>query len=282
MKSGPPVSMYASCPQLEDGKEDALLEQQALQHLTSKYDSYHGLMERRRKCSVDGSETATDISSSSGGSAGADSNESEGQVTDHERLQVETFFRSLKTQVFVCGSLANLYLGSTAVEGNWDLKHTGIPVLILDSGETRSRDKRRIQILLAERGTCFTLWRDTIDNLTSYRVAGQAFHTMHLSSDHTCLVGFSFDCVDAAAEMWSHVERLTSSPENISLSVPGRRNRKPRRCPKPQPLPAKSHISQPCCFQHITSVDAGDRSRYFSLQTLVPMLPTQKEQGTEL
>ncbi|GLH16577.1 hypothetical protein R5R35_004413 [Gryllus longicercus] len=280
MKSGSPTNMYASCPHLDDSHDtkhdkEMSLEDKAVHELTAKYDSYQGLMQQRRLSSVDGSETAS--------SAGAESTEAAGQVSDHERMQVEIFFRSLKTQVFVCGSLANLYVGSTASEGDWELKHTGIPVLILDSGEARSRDKRRIQILLAERGTCFTLWRDTIDNLTSYRVAGHAFHTMHLSSDHSCLIGFSFDSVSAAAEMWNHVEKLTSSPENISLSVPGRRNRKPRRAPKPQPLPNKSNISQPCCFQHITSVDAGDRSRYFSLQTLVPVFSTQnKEQGTEL
>lgn len=73
-------------------------------------------------------------------------------------------------QVFVCESLANLYLGSASQTERWELRFTGIPVVVLDLGETRSRSKRRIQILLAERGTCFTLWRETIDNLSSYKV----------------------------------------------------------------------------------------------------------------
>lgn len=175
-------------------------------------------------------------------------------------------------QVFVCGSLANLYQGSINDEGNWHLTHTGIPLLLLDTGETRSRTKRRIQILLAERGTCFTLWKDTIDNLSSYRVAGDAFHTMHLSSDHTSLIGLSFDVPHAADEMWSQVERLTSCPENITLSTPGSKKRsrsRSRKATKQQSLPPKSQISQPCCFQHINSVEIEDRNRYLSLQTLV-------------
>lgn len=271
---------YASCPQLEKPVKAVVCESESeevrgLRQLTHRYDSYQGLVARQRKDSVAGSEAT-----SSESSAATD----DGAISEHERLQVEAFFRSLKTQVYVCSSLANLYTGSTAHEGNWELTHTGIPVLILDSGETRSRSKRRIQIVLAERGTCFTLWRDTIDNLTSYRVAGRAFHTMHLSSDHTTLVGLSFDSEEAAAEMHARVELLTASPENISLSVPRRGGSKPRRksqgTPKPPPLPAKANISQPCCFQHITSVDAGDRSRYFSLQTLVPM--QSQDQGTEL
>lgn len=79
-------------------------------------------------------------------------------------LKLESF------QIFVCESLANLYLGNASQVGTWELRFTGIPVVVLDLGETRSRSKRRIQILLAERGTCFTLWRETIDNLSAYKV----------------------------------------------------------------------------------------------------------------
>lgn len=171
-------------------------------------------------------------------------------------------------QVFVCNSLANLYFGDTSSEGSWELNYTGIPVVVLDTGETRSRNKRRIQILLAERGTCFTLWQDTIDNLSAYKVAGHAFHTMFLSSDHRKIIGLSFDCQEAAQELWLHIERLTSCPENISLSVPGSKHKKVKKPQYPR-LPEKSTISQPCCFQHVTSVDLNDRSRYFSMQTLL-------------
>jgi hypothetical protein len=151
--------------------------------------------------------------------------------------------------------------------------YTGIPVVILDLGETRSRRKRRIQILLAERGSCFTLWKDTIDNLTAYKQVAPSFHTMYLSSDHRRLVGLSFDSVDAADELLAQVEALTSRPENISLSMPKGVKVKPsQQQTPPKRLPPKSQISQPCCFQHVTSVGIDDRSRYFSLQTLVPEL----------
>lgn len=174
----------------------------------------------------------------------------------------------------MCGSMANLYVHNSSPEGSWDLKFTGIPVVLYDSGETRSRDKPRIQILLVERGTCFALWRDTIDNLTSYKVSSQGFHTMCLSTDHTQLIGLSFDCSEAAQQLWSHIDRLTSDPENIRLSGPGNRSksaRKQKHRPAPvRRLPDKSHISTPCCFEHITNVEVSDRSRYLSLQSLVP------------
>lgn len=168
--------------------------------------------------------------------------------------------------------MANLYI-KYITDIDWQLKHTGIPVVLLDVGEARSRNKRKIQILLAERGTCFMLWRDTIDNLTDYKVAGKAFHTMFYSEDHTLQIGVSFDTVQAAQEMWAHVEGLVACPENISLSAPGKKKKKKeKKVPKPLPLPPKSHISQPCCFQHVTKVDRDDRSRYMSLKELVPKM----------
>ncbi|KAK7575799.1 hypothetical protein V9T40_012085 [Parthenolecanium corni] len=185
------------------------------------------------------------------------------------------------TWVFVCSSLANLYYSDSSNEPSWVLQYTGIPVVLLDTGETRSRNKRRIQILLAERGSCFKLWQDTIDNLSSYKVAGHAFHTMFLSSDHRKIIGLSFDCDQAAHEMWLHVERLTSCPENISLSVPGAKSKKVKKLPPPR-LPEKSTISQPCCFQHVTSVDLNDKARYFSMQTLLSVLPNAERPSSEL
>ncbi|XP_018573018.1 uncharacterized protein LOC108912301 [Anoplophora glabripennis] len=266
----------------------------AINRFSQKYDSYQEFLYRnnqqRRRLSSTGEGSGDSSTTASGSSYGeredgsegrAESDETEreerkpleGQITDSERQQVETFFKGLKTQIYVSGSLANLYT-RTPADVEWQLKYTGIPVVILDVGESRARDKRRIQIALAERGTCFMLWRDTIDNLSSYKVDGPAFHTMRYSSDHTMQVGFSFDTTQHANEMWTHIERLVSCPENISLSTPGKKKKKKeKKLPKPPPLPPKSHISQPCCFQHITSVDRDDTTRFYSLKELLPPTP---------
>jgi hypothetical protein len=65
---------------------------------------------------------------------------------------------------------------------DWRLVYTGIPVLLHDKGSARSRTSPRVTFVLAERGTCFALWKDTIDNLSNYKVSGPAFHTMCLST----------------------------------------------------------------------------------------------------
>jgi hypothetical protein len=80
----------------------------------------------------------------------------------------------------VCSSLANLYEG--VKKEDWCLIYTGVPVLLYDRGSARSRTAPKVTFVLAERGTCFALWKDKIDNLSNYKVAGAAFHTMCLSS----------------------------------------------------------------------------------------------------
>lgn len=184
--------------------------------------------------------------------------------------------------MFVCNSLANLYIGKVSPKTqennniNWELHYTGIPVIILDTGETRSRNKRQISILLAERGTSFTLWKDKIDNLSSYKISGEGFHTMYLSSDHTTMIGLSFDNIESSKELWMYIEKLTSCPENICLSMPKSKLKSTSSIVNSSnqkikfKLPDKSLISTPCCFQHITNVDISDRERYYSLQTMLP------------
>lgn len=97
-----------------------------------------------------------------------------------EFLKIKITNLSISFQVYVCPSLANLY--ENVNKSDWRLKYTGVPVLIHDKGSARSRNLPRVTFILAERGSCFALWQDTIDNLSAYRVAGPAFHTMCLSS----------------------------------------------------------------------------------------------------
>ena len=68
-------------------------------------------------------------------------------VTPQDVTAIESTYKGHKTKVFVCQSLANLYTCpkistmSNSVT-NWVLTFTGVPVLLLDLGTTRSRTKR--------------------------------------------------------------------------------------------------------------------------------------------
>ncbi|RWS25018.1 hypothetical protein B4U80_11266 [Leptotrombidium deliense] len=129
-------------------------------------------------------------------------------LDDTEVSQVEHFFKAHKTFVYVCRCMANLYFTKTDIVNGgrtssprsheWELTRTGVPVIVFDKGETRSRSKRQLQICLAERGTGFTLWKDVIDNLTDYKSLHPCFHTLYLSCDHRKMAGLSFDDADEA------------------------------------------------------------------------------------
>lgn len=175
----------------------------------------------------------------------------------------------------------------------WSLKFTGIPVLIHDLGNTKSRNKRQIQLCLVEKGSGFVLWKDVIDHLTKYQVSNDyLFHTMHLSNDHSKKIGLSFDASLEAREFHDWLNILTSDPANISLRGPSnqviqetkqkyhfhleqflrksthtfisRQQHKTNR-----KSPDKSDISSPCGFEHLVSIGSRDYAKFFSLQTFV-------------
>ena len=212
-----------------------------------------------------------------------------GLLTEAEVLQVEMFYRSHKSEVWVSQSTAHLHLGSVKVTTsltpkladkkprhsssqhnqprvgsemveNWKYVKMGVPVFLLDSGDSR-RD-RKLYILLAEKGTGFTLWRDKMDHLSAYKASTSVFHTMHLSGDHNNMAGFAFDDAHAAAEFLTRWKSFSSNPDDDILNLSGKSSKKRKKEEKKQKgkfkPPNKSAISTPCCFTHVTKLDRTD------------------------
>lgn len=254
-------------------------EKYAVKYIMEKYDSLKCLNSQMEDLQIVSqsrdsiSKSALDICSSLPDDEYEDTVQN-GELSEQDISQVEVFFRSHKTYVSVCRCLANLYFTtSDGSEKNrqWELARTGIPVLLLDKGDTRARNKRMLQIVLAEKGSGFVLWKDVIDNLTNYRSQDITFHTMYLSSDHRKMAGLSFDVLEAAESFLNEIEQLTSDPLNISLSVPKQKKKKLKSIKKKEKVkqPRKCDISQPCCFEHVTSVALDDKKKLFSMATLV-------------
>jgi hypothetical protein len=57
---------------------------------------------------------------------------------------------------------------------DWTLRFSGVPVLLLDLGGSRSRG-RGVRLVLAERDSGLALWYDTLDNLSSYEAQACIF-----------------------------------------------------------------------------------------------------------
>jgi len=99
-------------------------------------------------------------------------------VSHIDRLRVEMFYRSHETDVYVCSSLADLFVGALrppsggGAEGRWVHVHTGVPVWLLNSG--RGRRRRELLVVVAERRTGLPLWHDRITYLSNYAQADEA------------------------------------------------------------------------------------------------------------
>ncbi|CAH1250053.1 Hypp8744 [Branchiostoma lanceolatum] len=197
--------------------------------------------------------------------------------TDHDVLQIESAFRSYKTEVFVCAGLANLYFASVqdmADMQGWKYHSTGIPTVVFDTGDCPRR-KRKLRILLAERGTGFILWQDSVDNYTNYKAPDKGFHTMMVSTDRRKLAGFSFDDEMAASDFLRTIWTLTTNPDVVSpMRTREKKHRKKEGGKVKFKLPKKCDISQPCCFQHIIAVEEKDRDVIPSLGRLCPRPPS--------
>ncbi|KAK7107874.1 uncharacterized protein [Littorina saxatilis] len=141
---------------------------------------------------------------------------------------------------------------------SWEFVTTGIPLLVLDTGEHHRT--RSLSIVVAEKGTGFELWRDVVSHLTSYACPHANFHTLRLSSDTKKLGGFSFDDSKAAGEFANSMQKILADPDDelLMLSKKGKKKKKRmesiRKKLRYKP-PKKSDISQPCCFEHVTKLE---------------------------
>lgn len=200
-------------------------------------------------------------------------------LTEDDIGQVESFFKSLKTEVFPCQGLANLYFGKKENQSQtvdtWELIHSGIPLFIMDTGETHRQ--RKLYIVLAEKGTGFILWKDVINHLTNYKTPHPNFHTLYMSNDHTKIAGLSFDDPFAATDFRRILQELTSDPDDDILTLSYKKSKKRRELEKKlrkqrknYKAPKKTDISNPCCFEHVTKVEKTDRDRIYTLSSLVP------------
>ncbi|KAK3097582.1 hypothetical protein FSP39_011123 [Pinctada imbricata] len=177
-------------------------------------------------------------------------------ISEQDILQVDMFYRSHKTDVYVCKCLANLYFGKLMGDRDqWKFAMTGIPLIVLDTGEHHRQ--RKLFIVLAEKGTGFTLWKDHFDQLSSYKAPHPNFHTLTLSTDHTRLAGFSFDDSTSATEFYQTIEKLISNPDDelLTLSKSKKNKKKKEKSKSKYKAPKKTEISTPCCFVHVTKLE---------------------------
>ena len=96
-------------------------------------------------------------------------------------MQVDIFYRSQKTDVYVAKSKTSLLLGPTwphadvrradvrkvcATHSDWKVSRAGVAVLVYETKESL------LTLILAEVGSGFTLWKNRISSFSDYTVGG--------------------------------------------------------------------------------------------------------------
>ena len=196
-------------------------------------------------------------------------------------LKVESSYRSMGTQVFACRCLCDLYITTTdrlAKLEDWTLFQHGLPVWLLNSGANPKR-QARLSLILAEFGSGFPIWQDTISGHSDVKQA-RAQHITFRLSDQVTLAVLRFHDQSASKEFFSYYRLIRNDQRYqhlFSLNPSHSYNRSSscgsilRQRRKTHKNINKSSISNPCQFQHITCLQVKDRVRLISLdQCLLP------------
>jgi len=221
--------------------------------------------------------------------------DTESGVSRTDRLRIEMFYRSHETEVYVCSSLADLFVGAlrpggAGAAGRWVHLHTGVPVWLLNSG--RGRRRRELIVALAERRTGLPLWHDRITYLSNYTQAddGQssddASHVMRPSSNLSSAVRISMFNRRSAAAFIDRFHRFTADPVDDLWKIsddrggagtgdgwPWRRWRQRRRCLGGDQPESSDTVSQPCHVLHISRTDVRQPSFRAAFAHLLPPPP---------
>jgi hypothetical protein len=212
----------------------------------------------------------------------------EGQVTTAETERARLFYSSVSTQVEVCQSLADVFLGayatsaagktkqnsssgrsdSTAACTGWVHVVTGIPTLVLSTGAC-SGQRRELALIVADRQTGFPVWQDRISYMSDYHQVEPGVHTMRVSGGLTKRVRFDIFNGMAADDFLTSYQTMTSDPadELWKLSADDenrsrgknrqRRHGNAKRSKRGKRL-TTIDISQPCDPRWITRIDPSD------------------------
>merc|ERR1712168_1267059 len=188
------------------------------------------------------------------------------ELTEEDFVQIEMFFRSHNTEVYVGQCVSTMYFSITPRDAppphctpqnssRWTKIKQGVPVLVHDTGA--GRRKRQLSINLSEVGTGFILWREIINEYTHYKVITPCFHTMTVAEDNNRLIGLDFDDPSSAAEFVIKLKTISCNfqSQNV-LPDSTQTSEKPKSKKKNKyKAPNKADISSPCCFTHVTNLD---------------------------
>lgn len=220
----------------------------------------------------------SDLSSSTGYSSQRSSGSSRSRwrsptpsVSPREVSLITSSFSSLRSSCWVCPGLVTLVTRDAMDSASLVSREPLVPVLLLNMGGSRAREKRSVDLVLADRRTGLAILRDKLDTLSNYRSeGGEAVHRWHYSRDHSVVLGLVWLSAHLARQFLRRVQELMDIPENVGLSGPAKTRgpgvKKIKETEKRRRMTDKSEISSPCGFQHHASLSLEEWTQMTGLQ----------------
>lgn len=185
------------------------------------------------------------------------------RLTEKDIFKIRLSLSCLSNRVVVCGSTASLYHwqppSAESPSNQWTLSRSGVPVLVVSTGDSGARNPKGVYLSLVERDSGFATWKETLTSSSNYTEQQKNFHTLTLSNGDGTMAGLRFNCEDAANVFLKDVEAAvqevlssSSAPElnKLQPTVSKERFKKFRKLKKVE-------ISTPCLFSHVTSITAA-------------------------
>lgn len=185
------------------------------------------------------------------------------RLTEKDIFKIKLSLSCLSNRVVVCGATASLYFWEPpsleSPSNQWTLARSGVPVLVISTGDSGGRNPKGVYLNLVERDSGFATWKEALTTSSNYREQQKNFHTLMLSNGDGTMAGFRFNCEEAANSFLKDVEAAVqevltaaSAPELNKLQP----NTSKERFKKFRKL-KKVEISTPCLFSHVTSISAA-------------------------
>jgi hypothetical protein len=133
-------------------------------------------------------------------------------LSANDILKVESSYRSIGTQVFACRCLCDLYITTAdrlAKLEDWILFQHGLPVWLLNLG-TNPKRQLRLSLIIAEYGSGFPIWQDTINGFSDVKQARLQHITFRLS-DQITLAVLRFNDLSASKEFYSFYQSIRNN-----------------------------------------------------------------------
>ena len=90
-------------------------------------------------------------------------------VSPREVSLITSTFSSLRSSCWVCPGLVTLVTRDAMDSASLVSREPLVPVLLLNMGGSRAREKRSVDLVLADRRTGLAILRDRLDTLSNYR-----------------------------------------------------------------------------------------------------------------